>query len=120
MLEINGMSFEFDMTDADTYGKYMELAGKVDEITGKTLPEGSTTEEYTALIREKCQAVREFADAVLGEGAGENLCPRDSWKKCRDVLDTIIDDVYRQTKENKEYENARAELAEARKNKQPL
>lgn len=117
MLEINGLKFEFDMSDADTYEKYMELADKVDEITGKTLPEGGSTEEYAELTREKCRIVREFTDAVLGEGAGEKLCPIDSWRKCSGVLDAIIDDVYRQIEENKEYENARAELAEARKNK---
>ena len=117
MLEINGMRFEFDMSDADTYEKYMSLAEKVDEVTGKTLGEEHSTEEYVALTREKCQAVREFVEAVLGDGAGEKLCPTDSWKNCGHVLDAIIEDVYRQVEENVEQEKTRAKLAESRKAK---
>lgn len=114
MLEINGMKFEFDMSDADTYEAYMAHAGNVDEVTSKKIPDNATTEEYVALIREKCSAVRTFVDGILGEGAGEKLCPKDSWNKCERVLIEITDDVYRQIEEDQKWQEEREKIKEER------
>lgn len=101
MLQINGKTFEFDMFDADTYEVYMAGAGEIDEIMAKTT-NSTDTEEYVALLKEKCTAVRKFVESILGEGAGKELCPKDSLKNCMNVLMQITDNVYSQVEEFEE------------------
>lgn len=109
MLVINGIELEFDMTDADTYEKYMAGAGTLDAAMGESLGDAPTTEEYVEMVRKKCQAVRTFVDGIFGEGMGKKLCPKDSLNSCLDVQDAIIDEVYRQNRETEEKTRIRAE-----------
>ena len=67
--EINGVSFELDLTDADDLERYENALEKLREAEHNIKKDGKESE----LIRAFCKMLADFFDAVLGEGASAKI-----------------------------------------------
>ena len=70
MFEYNGVSYDFDVRDADDEEKFenaLESLQKEEDAMPKV---GKASEQ----MRAQCKALKNFFDNCLGEGAGVKLC----------------------------------------------
>lgn len=94
-MEINGVTLEFDFTDADTVDCFEESLLKVYQ----TLDEDMSDMKRSDAIRKCCHAVFDFFNAVFGEGTDRELFgSRCSLKDCTDALEAVVKESFRQTK----------------------
>lgn len=88
IVSLNGVELDFDMMDVDFYERYMENAGKLDEVMGSELPE-EDREDYRKIVklfRERCAAMREFLDQLFEPGTGSKVCgEKDNIEVCLDA-----------------------------------
>lgn len=91
--DYNGHCYTFDIADADEAEKY-ENAIKEMEKTEKALPKDGT---LSAITRAQCRYLKDFFDAVLGHGAGNNLCgEKDNISHCIEAYKAFLAFVARQ------------------------
>lgn len=67
--EINGMSLELDLEDADCMERYENAFEKMSEEE-KQIPKDG---KYSAIIRAYCRLYRNMYDRIFGEGTSEKL-----------------------------------------------
>lgn len=65
---INGMEFQFDLSEADTAERY---ESGIQRIGNMDLP--NPKDSLTAYIRAYCRQFREFYNFMLGDGAGDQI-----------------------------------------------
>lgn len=65
---INGMEFQFDLSEADTAERY---ESGIQQIGNMDLP--NPKDSLSAYIRAYCQRFREFYNFMLGDGAGDQI-----------------------------------------------
>ena len=68
--EYNGLSYEFDIRDAENSEKFEEAVDAMRE-TEKNLPK---TGKLSVIYKATCEMLRTFFDAVLGKGEGVKIC----------------------------------------------
>ena len=67
--EINGASFELDLSDADTLERYEDCLAKLADAEKNIKKDGRQSE----FIRSFCKFLADFFDGVFGEGAAEKI-----------------------------------------------
>lgn len=67
--EINGLSLELDLEDADCMERYENAFEKMSEEE-KQIPKDG---KYSAIIRAYCRLFRDLYDRIFGEGTSEKL-----------------------------------------------
>lgn len=67
--EINGLSLELDLEDADCMERYENAFEKMSEEE-KQIPKDG---KYSAIIRAYCRLFRDLYDRLFGEGTSEKL-----------------------------------------------
>ena len=100
MINLNGIEFEIDFTDADT----IEKIEKGIEINDKKINDiESNLNENTSLaegVKQACKILKDFLDDVLGEGSSEKLFgSKNSLSLCIKVYQDLINE------RNRQYEN---------------
>ena len=68
--EYNGVSYEFDIRDAENSEKFEEAVAQMRE-TDKNLPK---TGKLSTIYRATCEMLRNFFDYIFGEGEGVKIC----------------------------------------------
>ena len=97
MINLNGIEFEIDFTDADIIEKIENgikiVDKKVDDIK-------ATLNEQTGLaegVKQACKILKDFLDNVLGEGSSEKLFgSKNSLNLCIKVYQDLINERNRQ------------------------
>ena len=98
IINLNGVELDFEMTDVDFYEKYMENAGKLDEVMGLELTDEDKQDYHNIvkLFRERCTAMREFLDRLFVEGTGSKVCGvKDNIEVCLGVYMDMCEGVKR-------------------------
>lgn len=99
-MKINNVELEFDLADVDVYEKYMEEATKMDEVLNKKLSQEEIRADYKKaanLMREKCDAIKNFFNVMFGDGTGNRVCGENTnVDKCFDAYDILVKDVQNQ------------------------
>ena len=93
MITVNGVEFEFDMYDYDTAQRYESalvlLQTRVAD--SQSLPD---------VIKESCESVFQFFDALFGEGAAEKVFNgKLNARVCTEATAIVIDSASQQARE---------------------
>lgn len=120
-LEYNGVSYEFDVRDADQSEVFEDAIAKMEEEE-KTLPKDG---KASAIIRAQCAMLKKFFDRVFGEGAGNALCTEKSnISVCYDAYEQFLlmvreqkDDIIGAKNVFAKYSNRQQRRAAAKVNK---
>lgn len=70
VFDYNGVSYEFDVRDADTSEKYEDALEKM----AKEEKEIPKTGKGSEIIRAQCKMLKNFFDSCLGKNAGTAIC----------------------------------------------
>jgi len=91
MINLNGIDFEIDFTDADTIEiiekEVKEVERKADELEKikNTIPPAEG-------IRQACKIIKDFIDCVLGEGASQKIFgEKNSLALCTKIFKDIVE-----------------------------
>lgn len=88
-VSILGVDLELDIYDVDVYERYEHEVREVDRKVNRDEPKGLSTVEK---MRYQCHTVKEFFDAVFGEGTSESLFHgKDNIKDCNDAYLAVIE-----------------------------
>jgi len=97
MINLNGIEFEIDFTDADTIEK---IENGIEIIDKKINDIESNLNENTSLaegVKQACEILKDFLDDVLGEGSSEKLFgSKNSLILCIRVYQDLINERNRQ------------------------
>lgn len=97
-MKIFDVEFDIDFMDLDTAEAYDEALKAYREKAAR-LPKPQNG-KLAPIIRASCELVFEFLDAVLGEGASEEIFQgKCNLNKAIDTMQAIVDEFERQTKQ---------------------
>lgn len=87
-VSILGVDLELDIYDVDVYERYEHEVREVDRKVNRDEPKGLSTAEK---MRYQCHTVKEFFDAVFGEGTSESLFHgKDNIRDCNEAYLDVI------------------------------
>lgn len=88
VFDYNGVSYEFDVRDADTSEKYEDALEKM----AKEEKEITKTGKGSEIIRAQCKMLKTFFDNCLGEGAGTAICgEKNNISVCYEAYGAFLD-----------------------------
>lgn len=90
MITIRGIELDIDFTDADVQDAYNTAAEKLQK---NSKFDGMSAVEIT---RKASANVREFIDAIYGEGIGSKVLPKDSARDTMITVDQIVSEAQAQ------------------------
>lgn len=91
MINLNGVNFDIDFTDADLIEK-IEKEIKEVERKNDELEKIKNTISPAEGIRQACKIIKDFIDCVLGEGASQKIFGnKDSLAFCTKIFRDIVE-----------------------------
>jgi hypothetical protein len=101
--EINGLTFELDLEDADTAERY-EAAFDQMEVDEKQMPKDG---KPSAKIRAYCKLFEDLYDRIFGEGSGKAILgDKANTRICNEVYDDFLAFVTKQKQETLDFQNS--------------
>lgn len=101
--EINGLTFELDLEDADTAERYENAFDQMAAEEKKMPKDGKLSEQ----IRAYCKLFENLYDNLFGEGAGKAiLTDKANTRICNEVYDSFLAFVAKQKNESMAFQNS--------------
>ena len=100
-MEINGVTLEFDILDADTAEKYERALREMEQEADSLDEQGDIS--LADNIRIQCRAIFDFFNTIFGEGTDKAIFgEKVNLGTCMDAYDQVVDTANRQ---RMQYEN---------------
>ena len=101
--EINGLTFELDLDDADTAERYEE-AFELMTVEEKKMPKDGKLSDK---IRAYCKLFENLYDKLFGEGSGKAILgEKANTRTCNEVYDNFLAFVANQKSESLAFQNS--------------
>lgn len=101
--EVNGLTFELDLEDADTAERY-ETAFEQMEVEEKQMPKDGKLSEQ---IRAYCKLFENLYDRIFGEGSGKAILgEKANTRVCNEVYDNFLNFVATQKSDTLAFQNS--------------
>ena len=95
-MEINGVSLELNVLDADVLESYEKALATMQEQSQQDFSAPS----YSESIRMQCRIVHQFFDDVFGEGTSENVFQgKSDLRACLRAASAVVEEANRQFSE---------------------
>ena len=96
MINLNGIEFEIDFTDADTIERIEKETKNVEKKIEELEKEKNSVTPAEG-IRQACKIIKGFIDYVLGDGASQKIFgEKNSLALCTKIFKDIVDEKNRQ------------------------
>ena len=95
-MEINGVSLEFNVLDADVMECYEKALAAMQQESGK----GFSAPSYSDSIRMQCRIVHQFFDSVFGDGTSQSVFKgKFDLRDCLQAAGMVVEEANRQFSE---------------------